>query len=200
MRNAKGRKVESCNRVKDGNRRLAQGEDEARKIWKEYVEDLYNIDTQEEVAVHMCGFDGIRRGNYFGGKLIERAEVEVRVGKLKNEKAAGKDEITGEMIKGEGDRVVNWVWRLCNMAFDSGAVPEDCRSAVIVLLYKAKRERTECKNYRGISLLSVIGKIYAGILVGRVRRVTGSLILDQQGGFRAGRGVCRSDLHTEADR
>ena len=31
--------------------------------------DLYNIDTQEQVAVHMCGFDGIRRGNYCEGEL-----------------------------------------------------------------------------------------------------------------------------------
>ena len=61
--NAKGGKVESCSRVKDGNGRLAQGEDRARKIWKEYFEHLYNIYTQEEVVVHMCGFDGIRRGN-----------------------------------------------------------------------------------------------------------------------------------------
>ena len=41
----------------------------------------------------------------------ERAEVEVRLGKLKKRMAAGKDEITGEMIKGEGDRVVDWIWR-----------------------------------------------------------------------------------------
>ena len=39
----------------------------------------------------------IRRGNYFGGEPIGRAEVEVRVSRLKNGKAAGKDEITGEM-------------------------------------------------------------------------------------------------------
>ena len=43
----------------------------------------------------MCSFDGIRRGYYFGGEPIGRAEVEVSVGKLKNGKAAGKDEITG---------------------------------------------------------------------------------------------------------
>ena len=36
-------------------------------------------------------------------------------------------------------------------------------------------------------MLSVVGKIYAGILVDRVRRATGSLIDDEQGGFRAGR-------------
>ena len=40
----------------------------------------------------------VRKGNYFGGEPFGRAEVEVRVGKLKNGEAAGKDEVTGEMI------------------------------------------------------------------------------------------------------
>ena len=43
-------------------------------------------------------------------------------------------------------------------------------------------------NYRDISLLSVVGKIYAGILVDRVHRVTDNLIDDEQIGFRSGRG------------
>ena len=83
----------------------------------------------------------------FGGEPIRRTEVEVRVGKFKN----GKDEATGEMIKGRGDRVLEWIWRLCNMAFESGAVPEDWRFAVIVPLFKGKGEMTEWSNYRGIS-------------------------------------------------
>ena len=73
------------------------------------------------------------------------------------------------------------------MDFESGGVPEDWRSSVIVPLYKGKGEKTECKNYRGISLLIVVGKIYVRILVDRVRRVTGDLNEDEQGGFRAGR-------------
>ena len=72
-------------------------------------EVMYYIDTQEQGAVHMCGIDGIRRCNYFGGEPIGRSEVEVRVGKLKNGKVVGKDEITGEMIKGGGDKVVDWI-------------------------------------------------------------------------------------------
>ena len=120
----------------------------------------------------MCRFDGIRRRNYFGGGPIGRTEVEVREGKLKNGKASGKDEITGEMVKGGGYRVVDWIWRLCNLAFESSVVPEDWRSAVTVPTHKGKGERNECKNYRGISLLSVVGKI----LVDIVGRVTGGLI------------------------
>ena len=33
----------------------------------------------------------------------------MRVGKLKNGKAAGNGEITGEIIKGESDREVDWI-------------------------------------------------------------------------------------------
>ena len=129
----------------------------------------------------MCDSVGIRRGNYFGGEPIGRDESE-------HAQECDKDEITGEMIKGGGDRVVDWIWRLYNMSFESCVDPERWRSSVIVPLFKGKGERTECKNYRGISLLSVVGKIYAGILVDRVRRMTGGLIDDEQGGFRVGRG------------
>ena len=73
------------------------------------------------------------------------------------------------------------------MAFGSCVVPDNWRSAAIVPLYKGKGERTECKSYRGIRLLSVLENIYAGILINRVRRVTGGLIEDKQGGFRAGK-------------
>ena len=68
------------------------------------------------------------------------------MGKLKNRKVAGKDEIMGEMIKGEGNRVVDWIWMLCNTSLESGVVSEDWRSAVIVSLYKGKGERTDCNN------------------------------------------------------
>ena len=46
----------------------------------------------------MCSFDGVRRGNYFGEEPIRRTEVESRIRKLKKGKAAGKDEVTREMI------------------------------------------------------------------------------------------------------
>ena len=42
----------------------------------------------------MCGFNGIQFCNYFGEEAFGRSEVEVRVGKLKNGKVAGKNEIT----------------------------------------------------------------------------------------------------------
>ena len=49
------------------------------------------------------------------------------------------------------------------MAFESGTVPWDWRSAVIIPLYKGKGEKTGCKNYR--NLLNVFEKIYGGIYI-----------------------------------
>ena len=43
-------------------------------------------------------------------------------------------------------------------------------------------------------MFSVVGKIYAGILVGRVRKLNEGLIDDE------GKGVCRSDLYPKAER
>ena len=73
------------------------------------------------------------------------------------------------------------------MAFENGVMPEDWKYAAIVSLYKGKGERTKCKNYRGISL-SVVGKIYAVVLVDKIHRVTWGLIDDEQRIFRARSG------------
>ena len=75
------------------------------------------------------------------------------------------------------------------MTSESGAAPEDWKSGVTVPLCKCKREGSECKNDRGISLFSEAGKIYAGILVDRVLRVTSGLIDGEQGASERGGGM-----------
>ena len=83
------------------------------------------------------------------------------MGKFRNRKAAGKDEVTGEMVKGGSEMAMYWIWRLCNMVFKSGIVPEDWRPIVTDQMYKAKGERTEC--FIDILVSRMIGKIYAYI-------------------------------------
>ena len=47
----------------------------------------------------------------------------------------------------------------------AGGVPQDTRDARIVTLYKNKGDRSNCNSYRGISLLSIVGKLYARVLL-----------------------------------
>ena len=65
--------------------------------------------------------------------------------------------------------------------------PSDWKNAVIVPVYK-KGSRLDCTNYRGISLMSVVGKVFARVLNERVKGLTVDKVPDVQGGFRAGRG------------
>ena len=109
MSYAKEGKVESCSRVKDGKGRLAFERLKCEGFGKYILKIFNNINTQEEVGVHICGYGRVRRRNYFGGEPIRKIEVEERVKKLKNGKAAGKDEVTEEMVKGGGDVVVDWI-------------------------------------------------------------------------------------------
>ena len=90
--NVKGGKVKSCSRMRDGNGRLAQGEGEVRRNWREYFEDLYNIYTREQVAatcVALMGFgevitseesqlEELRLRCEWGNLRMERPQVEMR--------------------------------------------------------------------------------------------------------------------------
>ena len=66
-----GGKVKSWSRIKERDWRLALGEDKVQKNWKDHFED-----RQEQVAIHVCGFDGVQRGNYFRREPIRRIEID----------------------------------------------------------------------------------------------------------------------------
>ena len=57
------------------------------------------------------------------------------------------------MLKAGGEVVVLWLHSIVNVAYRTGAVPEDWRKALVISMDK-KGGRVQCTNYRGISLLS----------------------------------------------
>ena len=63
------------------------------------------------------------------------------------------------MFKG-GMAGLEWLVRLLNLSFDMGVVSMDWRGSCIVPLYIGKGDKCECSNSRGISLLSVVGKLF----------------------------------------
>jgi len=62
-------------------------------------------------------------------------------------------------------------------------------------VYKGKGDKSECGNYRGIRLLSIPGKVYGKILIGRVQEIINGKVSEEQGGFILNwERLCRSDL------
>ena len=89
----------------------------------------------------------------------------------------------------ETGRLFHWLLHvlLCQ-CWQEGAVPQDMRDAKIITLFKNKGERSDCNNYRGISLLSVIGKVFAKVILIRLQKLE-HVYPESQCGFRAGRST-----------
>jgi len=63
------------------------------------------------------------------------------------------------------------------------------RDAKIVTLYKKNGERSDCNNYRGVSLLSIVGKVFARVILTRLQKMAERVYPESQCGFRAERST-----------
>ena len=71
---------------------------------------------------------------------------------------------------------------------DYSKLPEEWKESIIVPIHK-KRDKTDCNNYRGISLLSTTYKILSNILFSRLIPYAKEIIGDHQCGFRRNRST-----------
>ena len=117
-------------------------------------------------------------------------EVEKAILSLKDNKAADPDNILAEVIKYGGCALHR---RLHNFILDrlsAKCLPQQWKNANIILVHKQKSDRAECGNSRGISILSVAGKVLAKIMLTRLLEHVADLVLpESQCGFRRGRST-----------
>ena len=179
-------KKEEC--VKDVNGEVLSERRRVLARWGEYFGNLLNVADERRPEIAAVGGGRMTRSERSMNEAIGKVEVRAAVKRLKAGKAAGMDGIPGECIKSGGEPIVEWLVRLFNGCFESGCVPGDWKSACIVPLYKGKGDTRECGSYRGISLLSVVGKVYGRVLIERVIECTDGAIGGEQCGFRKGMG------------
>jgi len=97
--------------------------------------------------------------------------------------------IPAEIWKYSGTELVAKLHQLILKVWSEEDVPQDWRDASIVPIFK-KGSRMDCGNYRGISLLSIAGKILSRILLNRLNTYIAPAVLpESQCGFRSGRGT-----------
>ena len=68
-------------------------------------------------------------------------------------------------------------------------VPQDTIDSKIITLYKNKGERNDCNNYRGISLLSIVGKVFARVILLGLQKLAERIYPESQCSFRAQRST-----------
>ena len=98
---------------------------------------------------------------------------------LKFGKAAREDEFRSEMLKALTGEGILWLTPVCQVAWNFGKTFRDWQTGVIIPIFK-KGDRKQCTNHRGISLLSLPGKVYAKCLERKCREIVESKLEDDQ--------------------
>lgn len=103
----------------------------------------------------------------------------------KPNKAPGQDRISYEFYKNAPDSFLNEILSLLNFIFLHEEIPDSFRSSVIVPLFK-KGDINIVSNYRGLSLLDTMYKMFTGLLLARINSWLdfNGTINEYQAGFR----------------
>ena len=114
-------------------------------------------------------------------------EISDHIRSLKNNKSPGIDNILNEFIKHCPNELILIIVKLFNVILDSGIIPSDWTIGIIKPLYKNKGDINDINNYRGITLLSCLGKLFTSVINTRLYAyLTNANILgNEQVGFRA---------------
>jgi hypothetical protein len=90
-------------------------------------------------------------------------EINGIINKLKSNRAPGPDNITGELIKNGGCTLKRRIYKQMLNIWNCEQIPEEWPEGVICPIFK-KGDHKECNNYRPITLLNVVYKIFAILL------------------------------------
>ena len=175
--------------IRDKNGEMITGQENVAARWVEYFEDLLNIENEDDDENEHVDDETTEPAVDNTAEPITMEELEKALRLTKSNKAAGPDLIPIETIKAGGEPLKRLILELLNLAWNTGTVPEEWNQSIICPIFKNKGDPQECANFRGISLMSHVGKLYERILEMRLRAQVEDLLSESQCGFRPGRGT-----------
>ncbi|KAL3872436.1 hypothetical protein ACJMK2_040364 [Sinanodonta woodiana] len=176
--------------VKDRNGRAIPDEEGQKNRWVEHFQELLNrpapanppdVPPAESDLPIECG-------------APTKEEIRSAIKHLKSGKSAGPDNIPAEALKADVETSVELLYPLFCKIWEDEEVPVDWREGYLVKIPK-KGDLSSCSNYRGITLLSIPGKVFNRILLNRMKEAVDPHLRDQQAGFRKERS-CTDQIAT----
>ena len=172
--------------IKNRNGENLSEEHEIMNRWREYYETLLSIRTDVNKKEEQKLETTTTKHNI--EEMINEQEVTEALRKIKKGKSGGHDKITPEMLKHMGNTGVKLLVDLINTVWKQEKIPKDWEVGIIMPIYK-KGDSRECSNYRGITLLSSVAKIYEDIINRRLKHILEPQLDEAQCGFRKGRSI-----------
>jgi hypothetical protein len=121
-------------------------------------------------------------------RKFDDAEITASIDSLHYHKAGTKDGTSNPMYKCGGKEIVKQLRKLCNFLHEHESVHPDWQRSVVINLYK-DGDRMDHGNYRGIALISCLGKLYLSLWARRLSSHAENRLQDGQGGFRIKRST-----------
>ena len=127
-------------------------------------------------------------GDEILNKDFTTIEIHKLINKLKNNKSCGIDNIINEFLKFSPKNYKNVLVKLFNVILKTGIIPSEWCISFISPIYKNKGPKNYPNNYRGISIISCLGKLFSALINERLTKFAdlNEIIGEEQAGFRAG--------------
>jgi hypothetical protein len=121
---------------------------------------------------------------------INELEILKAISKLKNGSAPGADNITSELLKKYKQILCHPLKHIYNLCLNSNCIPNAFKTSIVTPIHK-KGSYTSLKNYRPISIISNIAKVFEKIIKNRLVEFLekNNLLFENQFGFRPGKGT-----------
>jgi len=171
-----------CNILKDEKGDLVADSHNIVARWRNYFSQLFDVH----------GFKDVGQAEILTAEPLvpepSAVEVELAIDKLKSHKSPGIDQIPAELIKAGGRKICLEIRKLITSIWKKQKLPEEWKESIIVHIHK-KGDKTDCNNYRGISLLPTTYKMLSNILLSRLFLHAKQIIGDHQCGFRSNKST-----------
>ena len=117
--------------------------------------------------------------------------MHTNIQRLQSGKAAGLDGVLTEMLHKAGLGCALALAQLFNYVWDNSAWPVTWQKAFMVPLYKRAGSKLDPGNYRNLSIMSIVAKLFEKIVDSRIREWAERVhaLSDLQGGFRTDRST-----------
>ena len=122
--------------------------------------------------------------DYFDSPITDM-EINKGINRLKPDKSPGPDGIVAELLKASLNFSTSFLTKYCNHIFNNALFPIEWSKSILLPIHK-KGDVNTTDNYRGVSLGSVLSKVYTFIINERLNEWSDqqSIYVEEQAGFR----------------
>ena len=143
-----------------------------------------------DINTHFTSYLNTSIASTFNFDLIDNATTMHYLSKLTPSHSCGHDNLSAITLKCIANEICECLTLIINQTITTGIFPNQLKIAKVVPIFK-KNVQTDVKNYRPISVLPTISKIFENVMQTQLMEyfTSHNLLASQQYGFRSNRST-----------